>query len=160
MMMLPGRAGVASFERFTGIFRKLTQEHGELIGMLLRLRMTSSIELRARLFPIVREELLAHERGELDVLYAALQRYEELRWSGLQHRREALKLERLVERVSGIAYDDESWGYAFAHLADTVQQHAAEEEDELFPTAQRILGMQTAQVLRTRYELTKLPTSH
>jgi hypothetical protein len=160
MMMLPGRAGVASFERFSGVFRKLTQEHGELIGMMLRLKMTSSIELRAELFPVIREELSAHERGELDVLYAALERYEELRWSATQHRREALKLERLIERVGALPYDDEAWAYAFANLADTVQQHAAEEEDELFPTAQRILGLQTAQVLRTRYELTKLPTSH
>lgn len=158
--MIQGRAGVASFERFTGVFRKLTQEHGELIGLLLRLKMTSSVEVRAELFPMLREELLAHERGEIDVLYAALERYDETRWSALQHRREALKLGRLLDRVSAIDYEDETWGYAFAHLADSVQQHAAEEEDELFPTAQRVIGLQMAQLLRKRYELTKIPTSH
>jgi len=159
-MVEPSRAGVASFDRFVGVFRKLTQEHGELIGWLLRLKMTSSIDVRAQLFPIVREELLAHERGEVDVLYAALERFDETRWSALQHRREALKLERLIDRVSAIPYADETWSYAFAHLADTVAQHAAEEEDELFPTAQRLLGLSSAQVLRTQYELMKLPTPH
>jgi hemerythrin-like domain-containing protein len=94
------------------------------------------------------------------VLYSALERFDETRWSALQHRREALKLERLIERVSALAYDDEAWSYAFAQLAHSVQQHVAEEEDELFPMAQRVVGLYTAQALRTRYELTKLPTSH
>jgi hypothetical protein len=40
-------------------------------------------------------------------------------------------------------------------LADTIGQHSAEEEDELFPIAQRVMGAEAAQTLLARYELTK-----
>jgi Hemerythrin HHE cation binding domain len=146
---------VAAPDPLSGVFWKLAQEHGELNASLVRLRMTSSLELRALLFPIFRDELLAHERGELEVVYATLERYDATHWIALAHRRHAQHLQRLIERVSELPFDGEAWSYAFAHLADTIGQHSAEEEDELFPTAQRVMGAEAAQTLLVRYELNK-----
>ncbi len=57
----------------------------------------------------------------------------------------------MLQRLSAMPFEDPQWGPAFAQLADAVSHHAKEEEDELFPAANRILGKDVTEHLKTCY---------
>jgi len=149
------KAAKATIDNLPGVFKQLTREHGEVTALLLRVKMSSDVKVRRELFPTIREELLAHEKGELAVVYPAFREHEELAGYAEMHEREAGTLERMLQRLSSTAYDDAQWGPTFAELVNTVQRHAKEEEDEFFPVAGRILGKEAAEELKTRYEAKK-----
>jgi Hemerythrin HHE cation binding domain len=146
------KATKATLEGLTGVFRKLAQEHGEVTALLLRVKASADPKLRAELFPVIRKELLGHERGETEVVYAALEIPAETQAIVAQHRQEAVELEKLLDQLTTLDYADEMWATTFAAMVDTVQRHVAEEEGEFFPAGQRVLGSDVAEQLQARYE--------
>jgi hemerythrin superfamily protein len=149
------KATKAKIEGLTGVFQRLTREHGEVAAILLRLKMTSDPRVRAELFPQVRSELLAHERGELAEVYPVFRERTELSAFAESHEREAEFLEQELAAVSDLAYDDLRWSLRFAELTDLVLEHAKEEENTLFPAAQRVLGAPASEQMLIRYEAAK-----
>jgi hemerythrin superfamily protein len=146
------KATKATFEGLTGVFRHLAKEHGEVTALLLRVKASSDPKLRAELFPVIRNELLGHERGETEVVFAALEVPAETQAIAAQHRQEAVELEKLLEQLSHLDYADAQWVTTFEAMVDTVQRHAKEEEEQFFPTAQRVLGSDVAEQMQARYE--------
>src|SRR5579884_4353382 len=59
----------ATVKGLGGVFRKLSQEHGEVTALLMRVKRSSDVEVRRSLFPDIRRELLCHEKAELEVVY-------------------------------------------------------------------------------------------
>jgi hypothetical protein len=145
------KAAKATLENLHGVFRQLAREHGEVTALLLRVKMTSDVDVRREIFPTIREELLSHEKGELAEVYPAFMQHEELAGYAEMHQREAGTLERMLQRLTGMPYDDAQWGPAFAELTSTVEHHTKEEEDDFFPAASKILGKDAAEQMKTRY---------
>ncbi len=145
------KAAKATIETLPGVFKQLTREHGEVTALLLRVKMTSDVKVRRELFPKIREALLAHEKGELAVVYPAFREHEDLAAYAEMHEREAGALEHMLERLNRLPYEDRQWGPAFAELVDTVGRHAREEEDQYFPVASKTLGRDVAERMKIRY---------
>jgi hypothetical protein len=145
------KAAKATFEGLSGVFKQLTQEHGEITALLVRLKMTSDAEVRRNLFPKIRSDLLAHERGELREVYPAFEQHPDLQGMAKNHEAEAGQLERALDELQTTDYGDESWGSKFEQLVGLVGHHTKEEEDEYFPAANRILGKDEAERLKGRY---------
>jgi hypothetical protein len=145
------KAVKATLENLHGVFKQLAREHGEVIALLERVKITSDVKVRAELFPKIRAELLAHEKGELAEVYPAFFKHEELAGYAEMHEREAGALERMLQRLTGMSCDDAAWAPAFAELARAVEHHAKEEEDEFFPQAGRVLGTEAAEEMKARY---------
>jgi hemerythrin superfamily protein len=141
----------ATFEGLTGVFKQLTHEHGEVTALLLRVKMSSDPKVRRELFPKIRTELMAHERGELEVVYPAFLRYPELESIARHHQAEAGELEQLLAQLGTFTYDDQDWVITFNKLVERVSHHAKEEENTFFPAAQRIFGREETERLNTRY---------
>jgi hemerythrin superfamily protein len=137
------KAGKATFEGLTGIFRRLAIEHGEVSALLLRVKSSSDPQVRAELFPKIRQELLAHERGELTVLYPAYREYPELAMIADKHDREAGQLEQMIGTVTATEYQDPAWESRFDALVDLVKRHVSEEENDFFPKGEKALGERT-----------------
>jgi hemerythrin superfamily protein len=138
-----------------GVFEHLAREHGKATGLLLRLKVSSDPRLRASLFSQVRRELLAHERGELAVVFPAFRSHRELAGFVEEHRRDAEKLDSLIEGLSTTPCTDEMWGPRLDDLIQSVSQHAAEEEEEFFPKASHVLGSKKSDALLERFEAAK-----
>jgi hypothetical protein len=149
------KAVKATVKGFSGIFKQLTREHGEVSALLMRVKMTSDPLVRRELYPTIRSELLSHERGELRAVYPAFLQYKELEGIARAHEQEAGQLERLINELNTIAYDDDAWGHAFMRLVELVMQHTKEEENEYFPKANRVLGEDVANRLKANYEAAK-----
>jgi hypothetical protein len=145
------KAAKATFEGLSGVFKQLTQEHGEVTALLIRVKMTSDAGVRRNLFPKIRSDLLAHERGEMREVYPAFSQHPDLEGMARNHDAEAGQLERALDELSATDYGDESWGTKFERLVGLVEHHTKEEEDDYFPAANRILGKDEAERLKSRY---------
>ncbi len=145
----------ATFKGLTGVFKHLMEEHGKVGALLKRVSGSSDEKVRAELYPTIRHELLAHERGELAVVYPAIARYPETRGIANQHETEARTLESTIAAIDALSYNDPSWGPAFERLVKLVEEHVEEEESDFFPKAQDVLGENEAKALLPRFEAAK-----
>jgi hypothetical protein len=145
------KAAKATLEGLSGVFRQLTQEHGEVTALLVRVKMTSDVGVRRELFPTIRSELLAHERGEMREVYPAFRQHPDLEGMARNHEVEAGQLERALDDLSATDYADATWGKKFVELVNLVDRHVKEEESEYFPAANRVLGKDEAERLKGRY---------
>ena len=145
----------ATVKGLSGVFKHLMEEHGKVSALITRVKMSSDEDVRARLYPTIRSELLGHETGELKVVYAAMAPYPELRAIAEEHARDAGELQRQIGEVDKYSYGDASWGRAFDRLAELVQKHVAAEESDYFAKAQKAMGDELAKQLLPLFESAK-----
>ena len=149
------KSAKAAIEGLSGVFRKLAQEHGEVSALLVRVKHSSDPEVRSTLFAEIKQQLLAHEKAELKAVYPVLMEHVDTQQIAARHHQEAADLEQMIVELDALSVRDASWQARFAALADTVQRHAAEEEQQFFPRAERVLGEGVASALLPRYEAAK-----
>jgi len=145
----------ATVKGLSGVFKHLMEEHGKVSALITRVKMSSDEDVRARLYPTIRSELLGHETGELKVVYPAMAPYPEISGIADEHARDAGELERQIAEVDRHSYGDASWGPAFDRLAEMVQKHVAREESDYFPKAQKAMGDNLAKQLLPNFESAK-----
>jgi hemerythrin superfamily protein len=147
-----GKAKVmkAALKGLHGIFRSLVEQHGQASGLLHRLK--GNPDKRAELWPLVRSELLAHERSEMEVLYRELHYDPRTRQMAEHHDQEAGEMETLIRQIDAIPYADSAWESVFDELVDAVQHHVSEEEGEIFPKAQDVLGRDRVEAMDLTFE--------
>jgi hypothetical protein len=140
-------------EGLTGIFATLAKQHGEAASLLGA--ATSNTDRRADLWPQIRAALLSHERAEMRVLYPELRMHDELRMLANSHDAEAAELERMIHDLDDLDPVSDTWGHLIARLAETLGRHAREEEDKIFPLAQRVIGKDRARELDPKFLATQ-----
>ena len=86
-----------TLEGLTGVFKTLMEEHGEVSALLLRVKASDDPKTRARLWPTLRRELLAHEKGERSVVYPMYAQYPAIAELALEHNQQANHLSTLIE---------------------------------------------------------------
>jgi len=145
----------AGFKGLTGVFMHLMEEHGKVGVLIKRLVKSQDVALRAELYPEVRRALLAHEKGELKVVYPALASLPGINGIELTHAREASELEIALADVDSLSFSDPAWSATFKRLADLVEQHVEHEEREFFPKAQQALGEERAKRMLAEFEAAK-----
>jgi hemerythrin superfamily protein len=145
----------ATVEGMHGVFRRLAEEHGEVTALLMRVKASSDPEVRRELFPVIRAELLGHEKGELKNVYPEFEQYAELAPIAKDHNEESTTLERLLEELHAMSYEDNAWASKFGDLVELVSHHIEEEEENYFPAGERVLGEKRAEEMLSRYEETK-----
>ncbi len=145
------KAAKATVEGLSGVFKQLTREHGEVSAMLLRVKTSSSVDIRRDLFPTIRAELLSHEKCELREVYPAFRLRPELESIAADHDCEARELEQILDELTATPYEAEPWELRFNELVELVNHHTKEEENDYFPKANRVLGKEEAELLEGRY---------
>jgi hypothetical protein len=145
----------ATVTGLTGVFKKLSEEHGEVTALLLRVKTSSDPAVRRELFPTIRAELLAHERGEIRAVYPAFRVRPELKAIADEHDAEAGILEQALDQLSATDYADASWKGKFDKVVELVSQHTKKEENDYFRKASRILGKEESQKLQPAFEASR-----
>jgi hemerythrin superfamily protein len=128
-----------------GVFKTLSEQHGEA-GSLLK-RVKGDPDKRSELWPKIRQALVSHEKGELAEVYPVLREYPELRGFADRHEAEAGQLSAQIERIHATAMSTETWTQLFDQLCTMVDQHVAEEQNQIFPKAQEVIGAARAEQL-------------
>jgi hypothetical protein len=141
------KAAKATLLGLTGVFRKLEQEHGEVSALLMRVKMSSDVSIRRELFPKIRAELLAHEKGELRNVYPMFRTIPATQHIAERHDQEASQLHDTLELLARMDVTTEGWKTTFDRMVEMVQHHVQEEENEFFPVGQRAFADRTDQML-------------
>jgi len=145
----------ATFKGLHGVFRRLMEEHGEVGALILRVNSSSDDSVRRELYPTIRKELLAHEKGELAAVYPFLARYPKTNDIAAEHNRGAAELETAILTLDNLDAADPRWQIGFERLASLVTKHVAEEEGEFFPRAQEAIGKENAEMLESSYDASR-----
>jgi hemerythrin superfamily protein len=143
------KAMKARLDGVAGVFKTLTEQHGEVEALLGSVKRDA--DKRQDLWPKLRTELLSHERAEIQEVYPALRAHVPTRPLADQHDAEAAELEQLITKLDAIEISSDAWGTVFDQLADAVTAHATEEETEIFPIAQSVLGEARAKQLDAQF---------
>lgn len=97
-------------------------------------------ETAARIFEECSRELAAHSAIEEEIFYPELSDYEETREIVAESIEEHHVVDVLIDEMRGLEPGDEAFIAKFEMLRENVLHHADEEEQELFPQAERLLG--------------------
>lgn len=126
-------------EGLVGVFSTLADQHDQVAQLFDQLE--ASPESRALLWPQIRRELVSHEHSEVRELFPVLRQYEETRELADQHDAEARELDALIARLDALDIQSDDWVDVFDELVETVTHHAKDEEEaNIFPLAQRVIG--------------------
>ena len=147
------KAVKATAKGLGGVFRTLMVQHGEAAALLHRAKANPA--KRAELWPVIRQELISHERAEIRVLYPMLRDLPDTRALADHHDREASELEALIDRIHHLDPRTAAWANLFDDLIDMVERHVSEEESEIFPRANEALGAHRARELEARFMAAK-----
>lgn len=145
----------AGFKGLTGVFMHLMEEHGKVSALITRVALSEDLEVRAKLYPTIRTELLDHEKGELKAVYPALSHFPETASIAAAHAHHASELEAAIMELDALSFNSASWAPAFERLAKLVDEHVKIEEREYFPLAQKLMGEERAEELQTAFEAAK-----
>jgi len=145
----------AVLKGLTGVFRHLMEEHGKVGALMKRVSAAANEDIRRDTWPAIRTELLSHENGEVNGVYSSLALYPELASMLAVYADEPKLLEDAVRAVDALSFQNDAWQPTFELLLALVLQHFAEEESELFPKAQRVIGKERAKALVSSYEAAK-----
>jgi len=139
------------------IFDRLLEDHDTLRELLDRLADLWPAEStrRGQLVDALKKELDSHIEGEEQVLYPALldgKRTREGTLGGLEEHR---AMSWLVGELLALPPDHERWAPRLAVLAQLVEHHLDQEEDELFEEGHEVLPEARAEEMVPEYEAIK-----
>ena len=123
-------------------FTLLKQDHEKVAGILEKIDETTERATKGReeLFAQLKNELDIHAQIEEEILYPALEEYEETRAISLEAYEEHALVKQLLEELATAPKDDEQWTAKFTVLKENVEHHVEEEEGEMFKKARQVLS--------------------
>jgi hemerythrin superfamily protein len=154
------RQAAAALTGERGIFNRLKGEHREVSMLLERCAATdttdSGIHERVDLYEKIRAELLAHATAEEEVFYSALEQVAETKPLAIKSREQHDQVERILMELDSLATNEPAWMERFNALVKEVEAHVHEEEEVVFPVAEKVLTKHQAKTLDERYHARKV----
>jgi hemerythrin-like domain-containing protein len=130
------------------VFDHLMQEHDQAKQVMERLKEKP----QKRMFEQLKQALEQHIGGEERVVYKAMDKFPELHTHVLESTEEHRVAKRLLGEIDKLEPKDEKWQAKFKVLKEAIEHHIQEEEETIFPEAQRLIEPQAAQDLDVKYE--------
>lgn len=132
------------------LFRTLIRQHREVDAILTQLAQSEDADLRAKLLPVLEQQLLAHAKAEEETFYRALAREGE-QGEAKHAEREHRDIESALTELMALDVDDADWSAALEQLTQTVQHHVKEEEGDVFEAAERALDAEALEKLAEQF---------
>ena len=127
------KAKTETKEKNTDIVQLILEDHKPLKKLIKTLKNTEADEdERREAFQTFADLLISHSRPEEDVLYAEMKEDEDMREEGCEGEVEHGLADQMVEEAKR-ARDHDIWSAKVKVLAELVEHHIEEEEDELLP---------------------------
>ena len=138
-------------------FTLLKDDHKKVAGILEKIDGTTERATKGReeLFTQLKNELDVHTRIEEEILYPALEEYEETRAISLEAYEEHALVKQLLEELAAAPKDDEEWTAKFTVLKENIEHHVEEEEGEMFKEARKVFSEDELRSLGERLQEAK-----
>ncbi len=115
------------------ITKELVEHHNEMR------KMVKEIKKDASKFIYLKKHLDIHHELEEDILLSKLNTKKEIKDESLESQEEHLILNQALLDLSDFPKDNERWMVKFKVFEEILDHHLKEEEEELFPDAEKIL---------------------
>lgn len=122
-----------------GIFKRLKNDHDEVSSLMENVSGMSEDDPNRAKTATIRDELLRHSEVEDQVLYAKLRQHEETRDLILESKEGHKVIDKLLRELDRNDETSDQWVAKFEVLKENVEHHVDEEENELFPKAEKII---------------------
>lgn len=134
----------------------LAQDHREALDLMAQLEgVRNDLTSHKRTFEQLRAALLLHMREEEEIFYPALAQHEEfsdlLEYSIPEH--EAVKED--LAQMSELDPGDDEFQSLLTEMKAAVELHATNEEEDVFPDAEEVLGLDMINAIGTRIDKMK-----
>jgi hemerythrin-like domain-containing protein len=135
----------------------LKDDHDQLKKLMKELDSTTDrgVKTRERLFTKVQQELEVHEAIEEEIFYPALKEHPKAKEIVLEGYEEHNVVDMVMEEITGIPYDDETWGAKFTVMMENIEHHIEEEEGEMFAQARKVFDRDELTQLGDRMQARK-----
>lgn len=137
----------------------LTADHNRVRGLFARFQAAHESDDRPQMVELARtivEELEVHTEIEQQVFYPAISAVnDELREAVAEGIEEHHVAKTLIEEAKALSPDDEAWEAKMTVLIESVEHHAGEEEEEMFPAVRKALQADELTDLGERLEALK-----
>lgn len=135
----------------------LMQDHKEASGMMDQLEMADKGDRAAKdTFLQLKEALTLHTQMEEQIFYPALKNFEETRDMIPESFEEHQEVKDMLEEMSGINPGNDEFMDKLTELRDAIEHHVEEEENEMFPNAEKLLGQTRLQEMGRQMQQMKL----
>ena len=120
----------------------LKREHGHVSTLLEKIADTSegAVKTRERLFDEINTELTIHAQIEEKHLYPRLKKEQGLRDLEKHAEQEHGEVKKMLAEISKLPVDGDEFIPKIEALTSSVQHHVEEEEQEMLPKAEKLLG--------------------
>jgi hemerythrin-like domain-containing protein len=120
----------------------LKREHGHVNALLEKIADTSegAVKTRDRLFDEIKTELTIHAQIEEKHLYPRLKKEQELKDLEKHAEQEHGEVKKMLAEMAKLPVDGEAFIQKIEALTSSVQDHVEEEEQEILPKAEKLLG--------------------
>jgi hemerythrin superfamily protein len=135
----------------------LKQDHREVESMIAELEGAGSEGGAAYVntFQQLKQALTLHTQIEEQLLYPALEDFEETTDLVEESYDEHDEVDQILNDMTGLNPADEEFQELLAQLKDSIEQHVEEEESELFPQAEELLGEDALETMGNQIEQMK-----
>lgn len=118
----------------------LKKDHDLAKDLMARVDKEKDVDERTSMFEQLIDALTIHERIEEEIFYPALQRLPNAREDVLESFEEHHLVDQIITGLDNTAIDSETWPAKFTVLKENVEHHIQDEEEKLFPKADKLLG--------------------
>lgn len=135
----------------------LKQDHQEASKMMDQLEMSDQSSMQ--MFTQLKQALTLHTKMEETLLYPALEEHEETRDMVQEAYEEHQTVDEILAEMSGLAPTNEDFTRKLAELRENVMHHVKEEENEMFPRVEQVLGHDRLQEMGRQMQQMKMGKS-
>lgn len=131
----------------------LKQDHREAENLLAVLEDAGTAT--TDIFEKLKNALLLHTQVEEEIFYPAMEEFDETGEMVEEAYDEHDEVDRLLDEMTGLNPAEDEFQALLAQLKDSINHHVQEEETEMFPQAEELLGEETLEALGNEIEQLK-----
>lgn len=139
------------------VLELLRFDHQSVNKIFGSIMLTSSADKakREELFGALKDALIKHAHAEEKVFYPPLREKQQSHDIIEEGIHEHHSVEDQIQKMASIPADSDDWIDAIQHLKESVQHHVKEEETEIFPKAEQLLGRERLDQMGDQIEQAK-----
>ncbi|WP_119461708.1 hemerythrin domain-containing protein [Rhodospirillaceae bacterium SYSU D60014] len=137
------------------LWQLIKNDHDNVDEIFRQILQESSGDLRDKLFLQLKRELMLHTKVEEDVFYPALKHFDETRMYLADAHKEHDEVKTRLEELGKGSKDSPEWARKLGELKGVIQHHVRDEEDKIFPAAQKVIDASRAEDLKRQIEREK-----
>jgi hemerythrin-like domain-containing protein len=134
----------------------LMQDHKEVASMMDQLETADKGDRSAKnMFLQLKDALTLHTQVEEQIFYPALKNHKETSDMVPEALEEHQEVDQILAEMSGLNPGNDDFMDKLTELRDAVEHHVEEEESEMFPKAEQVLGQSRLQEMGSQIQQMK-----